>query len=98
MTKTNNSKIISVVHRICCGLDVHKDKYYRLKSKRGAKRAIVAIAHRITKTIYYIIKHGRSFVDLGQAYFLSKSKEKRIKILKMNARHLGFSLVPVATN
>ena len=25
MTKRNSSKIISVVHPICCGLDVHKD-------------------------------------------------------------------------
>jgi transposase len=76
----------------------YKDKYYRLKSRRGAKRAIVAVAHRITKAIYYIIKHGRSYIDLGEAYLMSKSKEKRIKALKMNARHLGFSLVPVPTN
>ncbi len=75
----------------------YKDKYYRLKSRRGAKRAIVAIAHRITKAIYHIIKHGRSFVDLGEAYLMSKSKEKRLKALKRKARHLGFSLVPVAT-
>jgi hypothetical protein len=76
----------------------YKDKYYRLKSRRGAKRAIVAIAHRITKAIYHIIKHGRSFVDLGEAYLMSKSKEKRLKALKIKARHLGFSLVPVSTN
>ena len=25
MTPKNNNKIISVVHPICCGLDVHKD-------------------------------------------------------------------------
>ncbi len=25
MTQKNSSKIISVVHPICCGLDVHKD-------------------------------------------------------------------------
>jgi hypothetical protein len=25
MTNKNSSKIISVVHPICCGLDVHKD-------------------------------------------------------------------------
>ncbi len=25
MTRKNNRKIISVVHPICCGLDVHKD-------------------------------------------------------------------------
>jgi transposase len=76
----------------------YKDKYYRLKSRRGAKRAIVAVAHRITKAIYYIIKHNRSYTDLGEAYLLSKSKEKRIKKLKMNARHLGFSLVPADIN
>jgi hypothetical protein len=26
MTRKNNNKIISVVHPICCGLDVHKMK------------------------------------------------------------------------
>ena len=53
----------------------YKDKYHRLKSRRGAKRAVVAIAHRITKAVYHIIKHGKSFVDLGEAYLMSKSKE-----------------------
>jgi len=76
----------------------YKDKYYRLKSRRGAKRAIVAIAHRITKAVYYIIKHGRSYVDLGEAYLMSKSKEKRFKILKLKAKHLGYNLVPATTN
>ena len=76
----------------------YKDKYHRLKSRRGVKRAIVAIAHRITKAVYYIIKHGRSFVDLGEKYLLSKSREKSVKILKMKAKHLGFNLVPLETN
>lgn len=73
----------------------YKDKYHRLKSRRGAKRAVVAIAHRITKAVYHIIKHGKSFVDLGEAYLMSKSKEKRIKALKLRAKYLGFSLVPL---
>jgi len=76
----------------------YKDKYHRLKSRRGPKRAAVAIAHRITKAVYHIIKHEKSFVDLGEAYLMSKSTEKRIKALKMRARHLGFSLVPVEAN
>ncbi len=73
----------------------YKDKYHRLKSRRGAKRAIVAIAHRITKAVYHIIKYGKSFVDLGEAYLMSKSKEKRIKALKSRAKYLGFNLVPL---
>jgi len=28
MTQKNSSKIISVVHHICCGLDVHKDMVF----------------------------------------------------------------------
>ena len=42
-----------------------KDKYYRLKARRGAKRAIVAIAHRILLGIYHVIKDGADFRDLG---------------------------------
>ncbi|MBT8351345.1 MAG: IS110 family transposase [Deltaproteobacteria bacterium] len=76
----------------------YKDKYHRLKTRRGPKRAVVAIAHRITKAVYHIIKHGKSFVDLGDAYLMSKSTEKRIKALKLRARHLGYNLVPVEAN
>ncbi|WP_279626311.1 transposase [Desulfofustis glycolicus] len=35
-----------------------KDKYYRLKSRRGAKKAIVAIAHRLAKVMFHMIKYG----------------------------------------
>ena len=42
-----------------------------------------------------IIKYGKSFVDLGEAYLMSKSKEKRIKALKSRAKYLGFNLVPL---
>ena len=33
MTQKNKSNIISVVHPICCGLDVHKDMVFALMSK-----------------------------------------------------------------
>ena len=39
----------------------YKNKYYRLRSRRGAKKAIIAIAHRIAKAIFYIIKHGEIY-------------------------------------
>jgi hypothetical protein len=42
-----------------------------------------------------IIKYGKSFVDLGEVYLMSKSKEKRIKALKSRAKYLGFNLVPL---
>jgi hypothetical protein len=71
----------------------YKDKYHRLKSRRGAKRAAVAIAHRITKAVYHIIKHGKSFIDLGEAYLMSKSKAKRIKALKLKENRPRYTCV-----
>lgn len=72
----------------------YKDKYYRLKSRRGAKKAIVAIAHRIAKAIYNIIKYGAVFEDLGEDYLINKNKSKRINNLKKQAQLLGFDLIP----
>jgi len=46
----------------------YRAKYFKLKARRGAKKAIVAIAHRISKAIYNIIKHGATFKDLGEDY------------------------------
>lgn len=73
----------------------YKDKYYRLKSRRGARRAIVAIAHRLTKAIYHIIKHDKTFVELGEMYLTLRSKDVRLKILKRKAESLGYSIVPI---
>ncbi len=71
----------------------YKDKYYRIKSRRGAKRAIVAVAHSIVKGLYHIIKFGESFKDLGEEYLAKKNQNKKLCRLKKQARQLGFELV-----
>lgn len=72
----------------------YKNKYYRLKARRGAKKAIVAIAHRIAKVIYTIIKTGEPYKDLGEDYLMNINKSKRLYNLKKQAQLLGFDLVP----
>lgn len=71
-----------------------KDKYHRLKSRRGAKKAIVAIAHRLAKTLFHIIKHGERYRELGEDYLKSR-KRTGLATLKQQAKALGFQLVPV---
>jgi len=71
-----------------------KDKYYRLKARRGAKKAIVAIAHRILLGIYHVIKDGVDFRDLGEDYLNLRSKSRKVMSLRKQARALGFDLVP----
>ena len=71
-----------------------KDKYYRLKARRGAKKAIVAVAHRILLGIYHVIKDGAEFRDLGEDYLTLRNKTKKVAHLQRQALALGFNLVP----
>lgn len=72
----------------------YRAKYFKLKARRGAKKAIVAIAHRISKAIYNIIKHGNSFKDLGEDYLTVQTRQRAIKNIKNRAKQLGYKLVP----
>jgi len=72
----------------------YKAKYYRLKARRGARKAIVAIAHRIGKAIYNIIKNGDTYKDLGESYLNNFNKQSVLKSLAKRADQLGMKLVP----
>ena len=72
----------------------YKAKYYKLKARRGARKAIVAIAHRIAKGVYNIIKNGDSYKDLGEDYLNKPNKQKILKNLAKRADELGMKLVP----
>lgn len=74
----------------------YKDKFHRLRFRRGAKRAIVAIAHRILKAIYQIIKHGERFRDLGEDFLTQKNQSRKLSSLKKQAQLLGYELTPLA--
>jgi transposase len=71
-----------------------KDKYYRLKARRGAKKAIVAIAHRILLGIYHVIKDGAEFRDLGEDYLKHRNQSRKILNLRKQAQSFGYDLVP----
>ena len=72
----------------------YRAKYFKLKSRRGAKKAIVAIAHRISKAIYNIIKKRDTFMDLGEDYLNAKTRQRVIDNIKKRANQLGYELVP----
>jgi len=72
----------------------YRAKYFQLKSRRGSKKAIVAIAHRISKAIFNIIKNGETFKDLGEDYLSAKTRQRVINNIKKRAEQLGYELVP----
>jgi transposase len=74
----------------------YKDKYYRLKARRGAKRAIIGIAHRVLKAIFHIIKHEKHFHELGEEYLSKRNEKLQILRLKKMAERHGYELVAKA--
>ena len=71
-------------------------KYFSLRGRLGPKKAIMAIAHRLLKAIYHVIKDRAPFKDLGEDYLLNLNKHSKINYLVRQATKLGFRLVPVA--
>ncbi len=72
----------------------YRTKYFKLKARRGAKKAIVAIAHRIAKAVFHIIKYGKSYNELGPDHLKQKHKNDKYKSLMKQANSIGYQLVP----
>jgi transposase len=71
-----------------------KDSYFhaqflRLKSRRGPKKAILAVAASMLTDVYYMLRDGVEFHDLGHQYFAQRDKEHLTKRLLDRLRDLG---------
>ena len=67
--------------------------YYRRKRAQGGPQfAQVATAHKIARTVYYLLKHRVQYVELGAEGFEHKQREHDIAALRKKAAKLGFSL------
>jgi len=71
-----------------------REKYFKLKNRRGPKKAIIAIAHRIAKAVFYIIKYGETYRELGSDYLNEKHGQGKFKALTKQAKSIGYTLVP----
>lgn len=73
-------------------------QYHRLRSRRGSKKAICAVAASLLTTIYHMLKNGTCYQDLGANHFDQKAKTKHILRLISRLENLGFDvqIVPKA--
>jgi superfamily II DNA/RNA helicase len=64
-------------------------QFLRLKSRRGPKKAIVAVAASIITDVYYMLRDGVEFHDLGDQHFVRRDKERLTNRLLQRLRDLG---------
>jgi transposase len=69
-----------------------RDKFYRLKARRGYKRAAVAIAHKILVAVYHMLSEQVSYNDLGDLYLDKLNKSHLTRNLVHRLERLGYSV------
>lgn len=69
-----------------------RDKFWRLKARRGAKRAAVAIGRKILVASYHMLKAGTGYHELGDA-FLDRIDERMVTANAVQRlRRLGYTV------
>jgi transposase len=69
-----------------------RDKFYRLKARRGYKRAVVAVAHKILVATYHMLSQNVSYNDLGDLYLDKLNKHHLTRNLVHRLERLGFQV------
>ena len=75
-----------------CRKSYYRAQFGRLRARRGAKKAVVAVAASILTTVYYMLKRGTAYEDLGRDYFEQRSKARAANRLAERIKGLGFDV------
>lgn len=66
----------------------------RMKARLGSPKAITALAHKLSKLIYIMLKYGQEYVEKGVEFYEKIYKKRREASLKRKAVEMGYDLVP----
>jgi transposase len=68
-------------------------QYHRLAARRGAKRAIIAVAHTILVIVYCLVRNGSNYQDLGPNYFDERHHRSTLRRSVQRIERLGYHVV-----
>jgi hypothetical protein len=66
--------------------------FYRIASRRGGKRAAMAVAHRVLLIAYYIIRDGSVYHELGGDHSDRKNPERTARRLTQRLERIGYQV------
>ncbi len=76
----------------------YRDKYNRLRVRRGAVRAIMVVAHTLLLAVFHMLSTGEAFRDLGESYLDQVARKRSTTKLVQRLSNLGYDvmLIPKA--
>jgi hypothetical protein len=72
-------------------------QYRRFRSRLGAPKAITAMAHKLARLMYRMLKFGFDYVEKGEADYEAKYRKTQIRFLTKKAKELGLQLAETKT-
>ena len=70
-------------------------QFRRLRTKLGAPIAIKAMAAKLARLVYRMLRYGMEYVDKGAAFYELKHRELQVHQLKWKAAKLGYNITPI---
>jgi len=71
-------------------------QFRRLRTRLGAPIAIKAMAAKLARLVYRMLRFGMQFVDKGAEVYETQHRQRQINSLKRKAAQLGFQVLAVA--
>ena len=69
-----------------------RSKYESLVGRRGKKRALIALGHKILCAAYFIIKNKEAYKELGVDYLDSRRKKNQVQSYLDKLKKLGIEV------
>lgn len=66
----------------------------RMKARLGSPKAITALAHKLAKLIYIMLKYGHEYIEKGVEFYEEMYRKRREVSLRKKAKEMGYDLVP----
>jgi transposase len=70
-------------------------QFRRLRTKLGPPIAIKAMAAKLARLVYRMLRYGMKYVDKGAAFYELQHRQRQIKHLKSKAASLGYKVTPI---
>jgi transposase len=70
----------------------YRDKYHRLRARRGPVRAVMAIAHKLLVAAFHLLTTGESFRDLGEGHLDQIARKRSVHKLVQRLSNLGYDV------
>lgn len=67
-------------------------QFHRIRSRRGAKRAVIAVAASILTVVYHMLRDGRTYQDLGPLHLDRLNEARTLRRFTKRIEALGYTV------